>query len=68
MKFIVRFLYFDFFFIVLFVKFLVAGTSDTTLAHLGIVMDVGVRETAATHKENLHAQQHDSQSHNYQCQ
>ena len=39
-----------------------------SLAHFGIVMDMGVGETAAAHKEYLNAQQHNCQPHNSQCQ
>ena len=60
---------FDFFFIdLLVVKFLVTCTGDSSLAHFGIVMDMGVGETAAAHKEYLNAQQHNCQPHNSQCQ
>ena len=49
-------------------KFLVLGAGDAALAHLGIVMDVGVGETASFYEENLYPQQQDCQSHNSQSQ
>ena len=61
-------MFFDFFLIVLVVKFLVTRTIDATLSHLGIVVDVGIGETSPFHKENLHAQQQYCQTHNRQCQ
>ena len=52
--------------LLLIIKFFVLGTGDATLAHLGIVMDMGVGETPPFEEENLHAQQQNRQSYNHQ--
>ena len=43
-----------------FEELVVASAVDAALLHLGVAVDVRVREAATFHKKDLHSQQNDS--------